>query len=117
VQANENAPYALADLVDALRKPCFVLYLGRKSCPLSAPLNPRVLSEKNAYDALMRYGHEEAIRTNQEKISSVERLVWGKGIEVGCGVDLETIRKDRLLSRASWQFGDRTEYVKLLGDS
>jgi len=117
VQANGCAPSTLEDLAEALREPRFVLYLGRKSCPPSAPLNPRILSEQNAYEALMRYGQEEAMRLGQEKPSPVERLVWGQGIEVGCGVDLETIRKDRLLSRVNWQFGDRTEYVKLIGES
>lgn len=42
----------LAGLGDALRRPCFTLYLGRKSCPLSAPLNPQLVTAKDAGAAL-----------------------------------------------------------------
>lgn len=36
------APYTLAKLAEYLREPRFHLYLGRKSCPLAASLNPCV---------------------------------------------------------------------------
>lgn len=40
----DDAPWPLAQLRDALLRPVFVLYLGRKSCPLAAPLGPRIVS-------------------------------------------------------------------------
>lgn len=33
----EDAPYSLEDFAEALKKPVFYIYLGRKSCPLSVP--------------------------------------------------------------------------------
>ena len=42
VRARENAPFSLHALAQALSAPKFHLYLGRKSCPLAAPLNPTV---------------------------------------------------------------------------
>ncbi len=42
VVAEEGAPYSLDEIREALLKPRFHLYLGRKSCPVSAPLNPLV---------------------------------------------------------------------------
>lgn len=42
--ATENATYALADLHNALASPVYVLSLGRKSCPLGAPLAARLVS-------------------------------------------------------------------------
>lgn len=43
----------LARLEDALKQPVFTLYLGRKSCPLSAPLAPRLV-EANGPEAALR---------------------------------------------------------------
>src|SRR5690554_7578987 len=76
VQANEQAPYGLEELAKALREPRFVLYLGRKSCPPSAPLNPRILSAESAYDALMGYGQEEADRKSTRLNSSHVRTSY-----------------------------------------
>lgn len=48
----EGLPAVAENLVGALRRPTFTLYLGRKSCPLAAPLAPRVLAAPNAATAL-----------------------------------------------------------------
>src|SRR5690606_6011040 len=42
----------LEDLASALRRPVFTLYLGRKSCPLSAPPDPQVVEANDALAAL-----------------------------------------------------------------
>lgn len=42
----------LEALVRALRHPVFPLYLGRKSCPLSAPMNPQIVTADGAEAAL-----------------------------------------------------------------
>ena len=48
----ENGPWPLPQLEMALRRPKFVLYLGRKSCPLAAPTNPNVVNAPNPVEAL-----------------------------------------------------------------
>lgn len=55
VRALDDAPYPLHNLREALLKPRFHLYLGRKSCPLAAPLKPRILPAKGFGDALDKY--------------------------------------------------------------
>jgi hypothetical protein len=35
--------WSLGQFVDALRRPHFTLYFGRKACPLSVPLDPRTV--------------------------------------------------------------------------
>ncbi len=55
VVAEANAPYSLADIRSALLKPRFHLYLGRKSCPLAAPLNPLIHSAEGFGEALDTY--------------------------------------------------------------
>ncbi len=44
--------YTLEQLQQALKHPVFTLYLGRKSCPLSLPLSPSIVSANNLKDAL-----------------------------------------------------------------
>lgn len=44
----------LEPLAEALRRPVFTLYLGRKSCPLSAPPGPRIVDVDSPLQALAR---------------------------------------------------------------
>jgi CRISPR system Cascade subunit CasD len=49
-----HAPrWPLADLAEAMRRPVFVPYLGRKSCPLGLPLAPAIAREPDAVTALL----------------------------------------------------------------
>lgn len=45
---------ALEVIAEALKQPVFTLYLGRKSCPLSAPLAPQVIAAASVEAALAR---------------------------------------------------------------
>ncbi len=45
-------PMPLDDLARALQQPAFILYMGRKSCPLSAPLAPSVVEAADPKAAL-----------------------------------------------------------------
>src|SRR5690606_4067740 len=55
VQALGNARFTLMELQQALREPRFHLYLGRKSCPLAAPLDPILCEAGNFQQALDGY--------------------------------------------------------------
>lgn len=112
VQVREGAPYALSDVAQALVKPHFILYLGRKACPPAVPLNPQIIAAENALSALQAYQQALDKRGGATALA-LERMVWGEGIESGAAHDLEVVRKDRVLSRGHWQFGDRIEYVAL----
>lgn len=124
VQASCQAPYSLDELAEALRKPHFVLYLGRKSCPPAAPLNPKVLQVEtvraafDAYltaDAAARSGHHDKWgHLFLEEPGNLIRVVWGDGINAGFDADLSMTRKDRLIRRQGWQFGNHTEHVALV---
>ena len=48
----QDLRWPLPELADALRRPAFVLYLGRKSCPLAAPLDPRIVEASDPVAAL-----------------------------------------------------------------
>ena len=48
----EAPRWPLPRLAEALRAPVFVLYLGRKSCPLAAPLGPEIVQAPDPVAAL-----------------------------------------------------------------
>jgi CRISPR system Cascade subunit CasD len=111
VQARSGATHSLDALAQALREPRFVLYLGRKSCPPAAPLAPRVVEAASAHAALAAY------LAAADPPAVLRSLAWADGVEAGLAPDLSTSRKDRLIRRRGWQFGDRTEHLALLHDA
>ena len=110
VQALPGAPHGLAELAQALREPRFVLYLGRKCCPPAAPLAPQVAQAASAHAALAAY------LAAADPPGMLRSLAWADGVEAGLPAHLSTPRKDRLIRRRGWQFGDRTEHLALLAE-
>lgn len=145
VQIKENAPYTLHDLCDALHKPKFHLYLGRKSNPLAAPLNPQILSAegfKSALDGyrygplyltdnLLRFAERESPGKPLVEAPSLAGLSREDGYALNNGkkpacyywegetTDLTAqqilTRHDQPLSRARWQFTQRVENMFIEG--
>jgi CRISPR system Cascade subunit CasD len=121
VQAKSDAIHTLETLAAALQRPHFVLYLGRKSCPPAAPLHPRVMRSTSVLQAFRDYLRE--IRAKLREIQAQDkfkrlpfpepgniiRLSWGDGITAGVAPTLTAPRKDRLIRRRGWHFGDRRE--------
>ena len=110
VQALPGAPHSLDALAAALREPRFVLYLGRKCCPPAAPLAPRLSDAESAHAALSAY------LAAAEPPATLRSLAWGDGMPAGVPAHLSAPRKDRLIRRQGWQFGDRTEHLALLAE-
>jgi len=110
VQALPGAPHSLAALAQALREPRFVLYLGRKCCPPAAPLAPHVTDADSAHAALAAY------LAAADPPATLRSLTWTDGVAAGLPAHLSTPRKDRLIRRRGWQFGDRTEHLALLAE-
>jgi len=108
VQPLANPPHSLDALAQALRQPRFVLYLGRKCCPPSAPLAPVVAETASAHAALSAY------LAAAEPPANLRSMAWADGMEAGVAPHLSVPRKDRMIRRRGWQFGDRTEHLALL---
>lgn len=66
----------LAQLQQALKRPKFTLYLGRKSCPLSLPLSPQVINASHIKAALDIGINELLVESSQDE--SVEELNYSK---------------------------------------
>ncbi len=108
VQARPGAAHTLGDLAQALRQPRFVLYLGRKCCPPAAPLAPVVADAASAHAALVVY------LAAADPPAVLRGLAWADGVDAGVTAHLSAPRKDRVIRRRGWQFGDRTEHLALL---
>lgn len=119
-----SQPEALVSLEQikiALEKPTFHLYLGRKSCPLSCPLQPQLLNadslraalDSATFAQLKQYGKQDKTDgLNSLKRQNVEtQYFWEDCSHAGMDVKMETIRYDRVVSRRRWQFAPRTEYT------
>ena len=127
VQTVANAPYSLAQLAEALKKPKFVLYLGRKSCPVAVPLHPCVINAATINAAFADYQQQLADLWQQQLPKHaepnnlvVQKIAWGDDFGaddlsvMGVQRDLSITRKDQVITRQGWQFADRNEHIALL---
>ena len=91
----------LAPLVQALGQPVFGLYLGRKSCPLAAPVGARLVTTPDAATAL------EAVQLPPwRKGARALRLMSDAGPS-----GLTEIRHDAPVDRRLWHFSARQVHV------
>jgi CRISPR system Cascade subunit CasD len=105
----------LVQFADALRRPHFTLYFGRKACPLSAPLDPRTVEADDPRRAIRAY---VTARTPEQ--TEFLRDLHLHGLPAVLALDLDGAndhtgrmrverRRDALESRRRWQFGLRSE--------
>lgn len=92
--------YSLEQIAQALERPAFVLYLGRKSCPPSMPLAPKIVDADSLRTALEKVPP----RTDGDK-----DVYWEDSCPSGLEVDMVFERRDAPISKRRWQFGDRLE--------
>ena len=90
--------YALEDIKQAIQKPYYTPFLGRKSCPLQRPLYEAVISADNAQSALL------SISPKQGTLYSEEVLENSVPMEI----------RDIPMPTAVRQFATRT--IHILGD-
>ena len=133
--ARDRAPHALPALADALRRPAFAPYAGRKANPFGLPLRPLVHEAPTLADALR--AHERARETAAADAPPAARRAvaalwrglrgrgpWGRevshdacdGFEAGLTPLRRETRRDAGAQRARWQFAERTVHVGLLPD-
>lgn len=90
--------WSLTQVAAALRRPTFVLYLGRKSCPLAAPVNPCIVEAPDPVAALREHTVPSWLRriapgaivsdpfpggtpdrVEQAPVEPLDRIVWHFG--------------------------------------
>jgi CRISPR system Cascade subunit CasD len=111
VWLNEKSDYTLEELEHALKQPAFQLYLGRKSCPLSLPVNPGIIAADSFKVALDQYPLAPEKRHLGLENSA---YYWEKSLHSGIeNYSYRVPRYDQPLNRKHWQFSARDEYVLL----
>ncbi len=107
-------------LVDALNRPRFAPFAGRRSCPLSAPMAARTVTAETIIEAFAAY---DAMTASHRAFLAERGLIdrpfpdiivdaaLAPRIGVGPFQSRDEIRRDRLVSRARWQFEPRTERI------
>ncbi len=106
----EGAPYLLEQLAEALRRPVFAPYLGRRSCSPSLPFAPQILEESSPVAALrgVTFPDDELLKSI---VSSGTRSYYWEGEIPDDIKHLQTIRRrDVARSRIQWQFAERAEH-------
>ena len=111
----DGAIFSLDKLRQALLHPQFNLYLGRKSCPLSLPLHPIILSCMTLKQAFNDYPSNKAEDWTGNLVStSLISYFWELGNlteeELGMKASMTYPRRDLVSSRKRWQFNNRDEY-------
>ncbi|SFU39460.1 CRISPR system Cascade subunit CasD [Methylobacterium sp. 174MFSha1.1] len=125
VQLRSVGP-APAEIAEALRRPAYTLYLGRKSCPLGRPPAPSCLDAVTSLAALLDRADEPVRLIADAGSYPFEPLrLWEEWDEavVYADAELEGLlapdykadrierRRDRVTSRVRRQFGLRDEIV------
>jgi CRISPR system Cascade subunit CasD len=109
--------WSLSQLAEALGRPHFVLYFGRKSCPLGLPVDARVVEAEDARAAIDVY---LKARTPQQTrfLHGLLLAEWPSVLALdldGAGDSSNAMRvehrRDRIESRRRWQFGLRSELL------
>lgn len=105
------APFALSALQAGLARPRFSLYLGRKSCPLSVPVEAKLVAAETLQSAF------DGVTFADLDLPLADAVVlqyWESDTAAGIA-PLQTItRRDLPISRRRWQFGERREDQALL---
>lgn len=111
----ETPPHSLAELKEKLRQPTFVLYAGRKSCPLSLPLQPSVVTARNVRDALSQKVFEDDAGIFKVILDGPASIHW-EGDDEGLEKSHTVMRRDFPINRRRWQFEDRAEHSVLINE-
>ena len=108
-----GAAVALDELAAALREPQFVLYLGRKSGALGLPLDPALVVAETFFDAFVARQRNPLEQEIVGTIGDDGRTPQIAADDDAVPANLGRIerRRDSIVNRQRWQFGDRLERV------
>ncbi|WP_257283440.1 type I-E CRISPR-associated protein Cas5/CasD [Endozoicomonas sp. SESOKO1] len=129
VSARAGACWSLGQLQEALQRPKYQLYLGRKACPLAAPLQAEIIAGDGFYTALNNYQPKPLLIGQPDWVSeqrylkpdAVCHFYWqgslaeftGQSLQIPPQAVQQLVRHDQPLSRTRWQFQPRQENLWL----
>ncbi len=120
---NDGGSTTVEAIASALSSPVFHLYLGRKSCPLGVPLNPKIISTPSLTEAFDAYPEpllDETTPLSRRLGEQQITLYWESCDYSGMAdqpYDMRVLRHDQPLSRKRWQFTSREETIRFFHGS
>lgn len=112
---SNKEPGLIDKLENALKKPGFIPFLGRRSCPLSLPVFPLKIQSENVLEAFHIYENKEKLPEPVKIfLDSVEKRRVYSDPGHNCSEDkIESINtaQDHIISFSKRQFGTRYEEV------
>jgi len=126
---SNNTEFSLTNIEEALKRPTFTLYAGRKSCPLALPLKPQIVNAETVKDAFEKFTLTDKERellkpllptdtsNTTEKKPQGRQYFWeDDGDHIGIKPTFRNLVRDEPRSRTKWQFGERFEYSAILDE-
>ena len=102
-------------IAEALYRPSFALYLGRKSAPLGLPMYPEIVEAEDfisAFDARQPNDEEKKILKNLGTEQAATQEIAFDHDAPGAPSEYRIERRrDAVISRERWQFADRLEGI------
>lgn len=112
MRAAGDAPkWSLDVIAEALRMPVFTLFLGRRACPIGAPLAPRLIEADTGPAALIA----AYPMPNSDGTSVRHAAEATEDLGPSNAARQRNRRTDLPLDRATWTFATREEWVEDIG--
>lgn len=112
-----TAAYSLKDLKDALGRPKYTLYLGRKSCPVSMPVVADIKTFGSMKEAIVSERFKPFIDNGMISDVSKSRVFSTyESNDRSMNVIQTILRRDEPGNRSNWTFVPRNEYELTIGD-
>jgi len=106
-----GSTFPLEKIAEALKRSVFLPFLGRKSCVLGLPPNPKIMDAKNLREAFDSYKPDPILSPIFSKDSFP---VYWEGEDESIHATNQITRYDSLASRRNWRFRQRIENVGVL---
>lgn len=107
----DSPPFSLQEIKQAVARPRFVLYLGRKSCPPSLPIAVQLIQANSVLEAFDGADREQPRDFLTAIPPETPLFFWDECAHIGQVEARDTFtRRDVPLNRSAWQFTERREY-------
>ena len=123
IDALAGARWSLIELAANLEQPRFALYLGRKSCPLSLPLDPQIIAAGSILQALQQdddrpYADRRKVfseggvsRAKFTPYAAIDAVTYGRLEQKPNTIPRFERVNDDPIDRVRWHFGERQEAI------
>lgn len=101
----------LKQIGESLQRPVFATYLGRKSCPPALPFHPELVHAASVMEAMkkVKLPMSDLLKPLIPEDTDYFQLFTEDQPDSDTRAEFQ--RRDRLIHRGNWQFGERSEFL------